>query len=336
MKAAVLLLLFSFSLTVLAQNHTQKNIITSNDQVRTIVSTFPDTPFDLKYFQFNPFVTHDNTIIFDKMTDKEHLIYSTVYHTGKFGFRKTKTAEQAEQHLLLGGDSNMFGVGVGDEETLPSRLAQKLSTKKVINLGLGGVGPSSLLFFLQNYSLESIVGKSKKGMMIYDFHHHLIDRVIGSKLFLSWSKSAPRYAIEDGKLVYAGVFEDYLPAKFYMLLNKLPWNNVLFPNLPRINHDHILLTAKVIAEIKKQYLQQTDPHNQFIVTFNPAYNNSEYSNENLKDLQDALTKEHVETAVFNVNETRPLPIISREYHQNEIAHENYSQMLIKKLDLTNK
>ncbi len=334
MKTAIIFILF-FSLPAFAKTLIQKNTFIHKDKSRTVTVMYPDTPSDPNYLHFNPFVFHDDAVVYDQMIflSSQKKIYSTVYHTGKFGFRKTQTSASAKEHLILAGDSNMFGVGVADEETLPSRFAQMLPAKQVINMGLGGEGPSSLLYFLENYKLDPLLEKNRKGIMIYDFHHHLFDRVIGSKVFLSWSKQAPRYILEEGKVRYAGFFEDYWLARFYLFLNKLPYNEILFPNLPRINHEHIVLTAKVLAEIKKHYLAQTSPENRFIVSFNPAYT-ARQAARHLQDLRQELEKEKIEMVVFSKEEIKPLPIIAGEYHQSAQAHLNYSEMLNAKLKLT--
>lgn len=313
---------------------TFKNVITSEKQIRTVISTFPDTPFDPKFQQINPFVLHSETTIQDELKEKEgenkKLIYRAIYSTGVYGFRKTKNALNAKEHLFLAGDSNMFGIGVGDDETFPAQMARKLPDANVVNLGLVGVGPNSHLYFFQNYSLTPLAGERKKGMFIYDFHHHLFDRVAGSKIFLSWSKAAPRYAFEGGQLQYKGVFEDYFPAQFYLFLNKLPWHEKLFPNLPRINRDHIFLTSKILKEIKRNYLLQTRPENRFIVSFNPAYSEEKFQ-DNLKELEKFLHEEGVETITFTPKERLPLPIIPGEVHQSAQAHKNYVEMILKKL-----
>lgn len=324
------LVLAVFTASAESQMRSHQNVIHSETQIRTVISTFPDTPFDPKFQQINPFVLHADTTISDELREKEKTIYKTLYHTGVFGFRKTKKATNPQSHLLLAGDSNMFGIGVSDEETLASQLAEKLSSVDVSNMGLVGVGPNSHLYFLQNYSLAPIIGETKKGIMIYDFHHHLFDRVAGSKIFISWSKAAPRYALEDGQLVYKGIFEDYLPAKFYYFLNKLPWHEKLFPNLPRLNHDHILLTAKVLKEIKTHYLRQTEQQNRFVVSFNPAYGDEKFQGH-LKELQTLLKAEGIDTLDFEAKEKLPLPRIHGEVHQSALAHRNYASMLMKKL-----
>lgn len=330
LRRILLILLLIYTATAESQLRTHKNVIRSEIQIRTVISTFPDQTFDSHFQQINPFVLQSDTTIEDELKEKEKIVYKVIYHTEKYGFRKTPKPSLTDTHLILGGDSNMFGIGVQDEETLPSRLAEKLSSVIVLNAGLVGVGPNSLLYFLQNYSLAPLLGEKKKGLMIYDFHHHLFDRVAGSKIFLSWSKEAPRYALEDGRLVYKGVFEEYLPARFYLFLNKLPWHEKLFPNLPRLTDDHILLTARVLKEIKDQYLNQTERGNRFIVSFNPAYQNEKFQ-EHVTKLQQTLKGAGIETITFNTNEILPLPVIPGEVHQSALAHKNYAEMLLKKL-----
>lgn len=336
MKQALVLLALISSWKVFAEIIVLKNIVKNNDNTRTIVSSYPNQQLDEKFLQFNPFVPHHDTVMQDLITSKGKLLYSAVYHTGLYGFRKTATNEKASSHVLLAGDSNVFGVGVQDDETLATQLSTLLPDKKIINLGLGGTGPNSLLYFLQHYSLTPLLSPSQHGLMIFDFHHHLIERVIGSKNFLGWFEKSPRYVLEGDKLIYAGPFNQYWLGKFYLFLNQLPWNHFLFPNLPRISHSHLVLTSKVLAQIKTEYLRQTNPQNRFIVTFNPAYGaKSPTQQKQLKQLQKLLQQEKVEFVTFENEERKPLPLIPGENHLTPEAHQNYAHMLLKKLNLAN-
>jgi len=266
----------------------------------------------------------------DEFHSRGKKIYSVTYHTIHYGFRTTKTNKNAQEHLILGGDSNMFGMGVEDIETLPSLIALKNPDKKIVNLGLVGQGPNAHLFFLQNYSLEPLIQQTKKGMMIYDFHYHLIERVIGSKQYVVMTRKSPRYILKNDHVAFAGKFDEALSTKFYLLLAKLPWSDKLFPNLPQINHDHLVLVAKIFAEMKKVYLKQTDFSNRFIVSFNPAYF-TDSQIPHIKDLQALLQNERIEVITFNRNEIKPLPVIDGDSHQTSLAHVNYSIMLMEKL-----
>lgn len=326
-----LILIFLVGFFAQAKLITFKNIIKNNNSTRIITTNFPEAKMDARFNQVNPFVMNSFSEISDVFTRDNKIVYSQTYHTGEYGIRVTAPASrEVRGHLILAGDSNMFGIGVRDDETTPSQLAKKVSALNTYNFGMAGVGPNSTLFFLQNFSLEKVIGKNKKGFFIYDFHHHLIDRVIGSKFYLSWSKSSPRYEIESGQLVYKGTLESKWISKFYNFLNSLPYNEKLFPNLPRITHDHIELTAKVLAEMKKEYLRQTDANNVFIVAFNPAFDDDKFQ-EQRNDLQISLRKEGVETITFSKSELLSLPKIRGEIHMNAEAHAHYAEMLYNKL-----
>ena len=313
-----------------------KEVVTHNtikfpEQLRIVTTKFLDDSDNKGYTDFNLFTYHDNMTVEEEVHYRGKKVYSVTYNTIHYGFRKTKTNENAKEHLILGGDSNMFGMGVEDNETLPSLVALKNPDKKIVNLGLVGQGPNAHLFFLQNYSLEPLIGKTKKGIMIYDFHYHLIERVIGSKQYVVITRKSPRYVLKNDRVIFAGKFDEAFSTKFYLLLSKLPWSDKLFPNLPQINHDHLVLVAKIFAEMKKVYLNQTDSSNRFIVSFNPAYF-TDSQMTHIKDLQALLRDEQIEFITFNRNEIKPLPVIDGDSHQTSMAHFNYSIMLMERLN----
>lgn len=298
-----------------------------------LIQNDPDILFYRSFYeQGNPFIPYPHSILKDTVVKDGKTIYSQTYHTGIYGLRKTNTKNpKAPLHLLMSGDSNMFGIGVADDQTLPAKMGEKISSHAVINLGLAGTGPNSALYFLQNFELKKILGEKTKGIFIYDFHYYLFERVIGSKAYVAWSGSPPRYAYEYNKIVYKGPFSDFWITKFYQLLNKLPYNTILFPNLPRIGKSHIELAAKVFAQIKKDYLRQTDPGNRFIVSLNPKYKSPEIK-KNFDYFLECLKAENIEVITFAPKEVMDLPQIVGEGHFDHVAQDNYSFMLLKKLN----
>lgn len=302
-----------------------------------LIENDSDIKFYRTYFwQANPFIPYPYSILKDTVTHNGKTIYSRIYRTGFYGLRITPNINSsAPSHLIMSGDSNMFGIGVSDEETLPARMGIKLKNHIVHNLGLAGTGPNSVLYLLQNFDLSKVIGKKTKGVFIYDFHYYLFERVIGSKAFMAWSVTPPRYAFENGAIVYKGRFSDYWVTSFYQLLNKLPYNTILFPNLPRISKEHIQLTAKVFAQMKIEYLKQTDPKNRFVISLNPKYDSPEIK-QNFDYFMECLKKEKIDYITFTSSEILDLPQITGEGHFNSVAHENYSQMLLKKLNLDSK
>ncbi len=285
-----------------------------------------------EYRQVNPFIQYPYSTVTDTVSSGRNLIFSKIYHTGIFGLRLTPNLNpKAEKHLIFSGDSNMFGVGVLDQETLPARIGARLESHSVYNMGLAGTGPNCTLYFLEHFGLQKIINNQKKGAFIYDFQHYLIERVVGSKGYIQTAEFFPRYVMENGKLVYVGTFRKYWATWFYKLLNHLPYHQTLFPNLPRIGHSHIELTAKVFAKMKEEYLRQTDVHNRFIVIFNPSTIQID-TRDDINYLQECLKKEGIETLSFESAEQLPLPKIENEGHFSALAHENYSKMVINKLD----
>jgi lysophospholipase L1-like esterase len=61
------------------------------------------------------------------------------YTTDETGKRVTLPAVSAEEKIVIVGDSVTFGVGVRDEDTLPSQLQTLVgASRQIINLGVGG------------------------------------------------------------------------------------------------------------------------------------------------------------------------------------------------------
>jgi hypothetical protein len=280
----------------------------------------------------NPFIPYPAVVINDQLLSNENkTIYNVRYHTEKFGLRRTPNSNtHSHQHLIISGDSNIFGIGVADDKTLPNRLAQSIPNYAVYNLGLTATGPSSALYFLQQFGLKDIIPSDQRtGIFIYDFHHYLIERVIGSKEFLRWGIFQARYGLKNNKVEYLGPFNHHWLSLFYKFLNYLPFNQKLFPNLPRISREHLYLTAKLFAEMKNEYLKQTNAQNRFIITINPKYINPNNSKD-VDTFVQFLKREKIEVIQFKTEEILDLPAFD-DGHLNEAGLQNYSQMMARKL-----
>jgi hypothetical protein len=339
MNTIFLLRLFAFSQIVLADPPHQYIVenINSKKRILEIQHSSREQEADAIYYnsertKANPFVSYPFVTIKEAISEKENLIYSTVYHTGLLGWRITPGQNlESLNHLILSGDSNIFGFGVADQETLPAKLTATIHSHNVYNFGLAGTGPNNTLYFLEHFDIKKILVNKTTGVFIYDFHHYLIERIIGSKAYTAWSIDSPRYELENGTLIYKGSTRKYWLTWFYKFLNIIPYNQKLIPNLPRINQSHIELTAKIFAKIKIEYLRQTDTKNRFFVLFNPSFINATNTND-IEYLKERLIIEGIEVIYFKQNEILPMPLIKGDGHFSAIAHENYSQMIIKKLN----
>lgn len=275
-----------------------------------------------------------NTKILDQLyTKNKGLIYKTIYTSGSWGFRVTPENNlSANYHLIVAGDSNIFGVGIKDSETVSQQLANRFKDYYVYNWGFPARGPSSLLYMLENYSLEAVVpGHKIQGVFVYTFYFYLIERIIGSKMYINWGARTPNYEIDNsGNVYYSGTFEDLFITKVYQFLNSLNFLNVLIPNLPRIGHSHFVKTAKVFAKIKDLYLKQTDVKNKFYV----AIRNDEGKNVSAEDWNSLLQefkKEKIDVIIINEDPNRKISTIAIDGHMNGAGAKVYAEMLGAKL-----
>lgn len=197
------------------------------------------------------------------------------YHTNQFGFRVNQINKKAKKHLILAGDSHIFGQGCNDNETLAAQLSKKFPDYQLINLGISGSAGNSLLFSIDHFKINSMFDKRlEEGLLIYDFSDYLIERMIGSKEFIKWGWMQPSYGIDStGKLVYLGPYHSLWATKFYKLINAIDPYGYFIKNLPRIGQNHLELVADIFLELKKKYLFQTKSTNKFYIQLNPFFIN---------------------------------------------------------------
>ncbi len=220
------------------------------------------------------------------------------YTTTRYGFRKSPLKEKSNKILIIAGDSNTFGIGCNDDETLTYHLDKLLPDTQMINMGLAGTGANSLLYFLQHYDLKDVIPSTAPTVMLYDFNDYLIERMIGGKNFIRWGWMQPDYELRGNELVYAGTFNDQWISKFYKLINLIDPKNILFPNLPRIHDHHYKLVARIFLEIKKTFLQQTNKTNRFAVLIHP-FTLNEQNRPVVAKVEEELNKLGIETIRFD-------------------------------------
>jgi hypothetical protein len=235
-------------------------------------------------------------------------------------------------HLIIAGDSNTFGDGNKDEDTLPALLSPIYKNYYIYNWGLRGGGPHDSLYFIEfKNSLAKI--KEENGIMLYNFFPFLYERVIGSKNYLKWCKRiSPYYALNESDIpVYRGTFQDrYWITGFYQLLNNVKLLDYLIPKFPQIHKRHINLTAQIFNKMKTIYLKKF-PHGKFIVIVNNSYSNDPihiWENEQLiKNLENI----NVDYVVFNNIPNFKVKYTFKDGHINSRGQRIQAELLIEKL-----
>lgn len=141
-------------------------------------------------------------------------IYDVWYHADLHRRRLVpdKNPKEHRYYAVFFGDSNMFGEGLYDGQTIPALFSQKLPTFHSYNYAFRGYGTQHVFARLnRGFSPEELEEKSGIGFYIFfDFHIH---RVLGSLSITSWSLGEmPYYTLStEGHPEAHGTFREVFP-----------------------------------------------------------------------------------------------------------------------------
>lgn len=148
-----------------------------------------------------------------KKTDSNFVVADVHYSFDKYARRRIPSAKaNSDNFLVFLGCSFTYGESVNDEETFPNLVVKKFGNINGYNLGMDGYGPNLVLDLLSHendFRLDGIHGK--RGVAIYTFIDHHIERLLGSMSTVNFTKRFSNYQLEDGKLVHLGSFEQSRP-----------------------------------------------------------------------------------------------------------------------------
>ena len=253
-------------------------------------------------------ITYGNNLVgFDVIYDLNEL--------GQRNFDNSKISVHKTKHFILAGDSNTFGIGLPDKDSLPGIMAENFPNYNYYNFGQPGGGPHNLLAWMTNFPWSQQV-ISSQGKMIYIFYiDWMMMRAIGTKDgFYKNESTDPWYDIVDGKLVHRGTLDDKLIKKFYNFISFIDYFHWV-GDLPKINSDHMLITAKILEGIKKEYLKKF-PNGKFTAVI------SEYDSKMdpvlVKKLMSDLKNSGVEAVLIhqNVKKIDKLHLIDNHFNRD--------------------
>jgi hypothetical protein len=137
-----------------------------------------------------------------RKTKGKQLVYDVAYTISEKGVRVTKGNPGGETWLFM-GDSNMFGEGVNDDETLPAYFSADLDYRaNVVNLGFHGYGPQQMLRSLETDRLRPLVHGAVK-QVIYE---GIMDHPWRAAGHDDWDVYGPSYALSRNGVTYTGPF----------------------------------------------------------------------------------------------------------------------------------
>ena len=137
-----------------------------------------------------------------RKTKGKRLVYDVAYTISDKGVRVTKGDPTGDTWLFM-GDSNMFGEGVNDDETLPAYFSAGLDYQaNVVNLGFHGYGPQQMLRSLETDRLRPLVHRPVK-QVIYE---GIVDHPWRAAGHDDWDVYGPSYSLSPNGVTFTGPF----------------------------------------------------------------------------------------------------------------------------------
>lgn len=202
---------------------------------------------------------------------------SVTYEIDDRGRRRTPTPSRPARSsfLLFFGDSNTFGEGLGQTDTLPYYAGELASDHRPYNYGVPGYGPQHMLELLSVRRFADEVPEPE-GHAVYFFIPAHVARVIGSsKVSTEWGRHFPYYRLgSDGGVL---AFGDFVHGRPLTTLLYHFWNESSLATAsgvdlpPRYSEEHYRLTARILGESGRRLAQQVRLQG-FHVILAQAYN----------------------------------------------------------------
>ncbi|MEX1257751.1 MAG: hypothetical protein WEG36_09040 [Gemmatimonadota bacterium] len=272
------------------------------------------------------------------MVDGE-VAYDVTYRIDSLGRRETPGTggRSSDRFLLFFGDSNTFGEGLNQEETLPAAVASMAGDSHPYNYGMHGYGPTQALDLLDVRDLASEVAE-RRGIAIYTFIPAHMGRVVGSSQVAPvWGKGFSYYELgAAGEPVRLGSFFRARPLR---TLAQHYWNrsNILSRFglvLPlRYGDGDFVLTARILRTVADR-LQPLFEEVDFYVVMAPVSTADQA--ETVVRLKKALEAEQVPvidlSGIVDFSERR-WRVADDDWHHSGALNRVLAEALVERLSL---
>src|SRR5262249_13810822 len=203
------------------------------------------------------------------------VVYDVIYRTDEQGRRLTPTTHDTpSSFLLFFGDSNTFGQGLAQSETLPYYAGELASGYRPYNYGVTCYGPSQFLVV----AIQGRLGKEipeRDGYAVFFLIPAHVGRVVGSsQVSTRWGRHFAYYTLDvRGGLVAQGDFAHGRPftTLAYFVWSKSNLAEYFNVGLPlRYTSADYRLTARLLAESGHQVGRQLHLRGFFVILGPPS------------------------------------------------------------------
>jgi hypothetical protein len=261
-------------------------------------------------------------------------IYDVTYRTDERGRRETSTRPGSTRvsFLLFFGDSNTFGEGLSQTETLPYYAGERAAASRPYNYGVSGYGPANLLALARLGRLRQEISEQEGYAVFFLIPAH-IGRVVGSsKVSTGWGRHFPYYEVtNDGELISRGDFVHGRPLTtlgyyFWTKSNLTAYFGTDLP-LRYTRHDY-RLTAAIFRESSRLLAKHLRLRG-FVVILGQVHNDAEV--RVMQEVRDALAREGVTyldyTRLFDARDPR-YRLSEFDYHNSAEANRIIATRLV--------
>jgi len=209
----------------------------------------------------------------------ESPIFDVHYEFDEYARRRVsqKNLQYRRSHLVVFGCSFVFGIGVTDQNTLPSALAAHLPQHHVYNFGVFGQSPATL--YLHAREDDSWKGVNERdGVAVYVYIDDHLNRVIGSLAAVAnWDGLLPKIRLKsDQRAEYKGTYKNDEPfiTGLYAWVYKKLWNSETrkffrIANWPAFYREaDFTFLGATILDLKEEYLRRVGK-GEFVVVIYP-------------------------------------------------------------------
>ena len=265
-----------------------------------------------------------STVARHRRMEGDRVVYDVTYRTDERGRRETPAANDTPHQGFLAffGDSNTFGEGLAQGDTLPSQAAAAAPGYRPYNYGVPGYGPAQLLTLAAKRRLADEIAEPE-GYAVYLLIPAHVARVAGAMaVSTGWGRHFPYYALgpnnqlrSDGDFVHARALTT-LGYYFWSRSSLAAHLGVELP-LRYTAHDYSL-TAKILAESSRTLARQL-PLRRFVVVLGQVFNDPQ--RRVIDAMRDALAAEGVATLDY----TRLFDANDRRYRVSELDYHNSAE-----------
>ncbi len=217
------------------------------------------------------YVGKKNVAVRDSYWRGDKLVCSGLAHMNEFGHRQCSVddPERRSKFAMMFGCSIVYGLGLNDNQTIPSRFGELATDYVPYNMALPGWGPAQMLLSIQRLPLTEEVSQ-REGIAVYVFWPGHIRRLTGALLCVArWTSDFPYYDLgEDDALMYRGSYRQNHPTRTKIYSWIVNHSQLLggggFDWPLRVHPEDCKKTAVVILESKKEFLKRF-PRGRFLV-----------------------------------------------------------------------